>query len=398
MRGWVVAPVDLYYAEAVAVFKHHEAEQRALELRNLTRTMTTTDPNIPTLEAGSEKGTNTTVVAKNGLLPEEQEVEAGREEECEDDDQRSHRTPTDHQGRQRASPPTLSSRETAGVRKSEVSERTSECGESDFGSAKEPPSVASSGEGVRIRSQGLSDSTGKKYKEIEEQHGDRAFPPPCSCNDIAFSTVQVDDGCDSYAAVSERFMQRLGLERFALPNPRRLCTAVDTQRAATKSVLAGGPATDPTFGPVPSRCGWMGVPSGGLCDSWPHSGLHLGGPLARQERDRVACGRTSTGGGFAQSSGCPIPRRSGDGKPHGGNAWVSLRRSFAGMVRRAAMDGTEIRLSATSLREITTVFSQSLGPPTVEEEDVALRLPSELREFADLFRKEKANALTPPSG
>ncbi|CCE30270.1 uncharacterized protein CPUR_04118 [Claviceps purpurea 20.1] len=68
------------------------------------------------------------------------------------------------------------------------------------------------------------------------------------------------------------------------------------------------------------------------------------------------------------------------------------------MVRRAAMDGTEIRHSATSLREITTVFSQSLGPPTVEEEDVALRLPSELREFADLFRKEKANALTPPSG
>ncbi|KAG6148611.1 hypothetical protein E4U11_000493, partial [Claviceps purpurea] len=249
MRGWVIAPVDLYYAEAVAVFKHQEAEQRALERRNLIRTMTTPDSNIPTLEAGSEKGTNTT--SRKSKPGGKKSVKTTR----------SHRTPTDHQGRQCASPPTLSSRETAGVRKSEVSERTSECGESDFGSAKEPPSVASSGEGVRIRSQGLSDSTGKKYKEIEEQHGDRAFPPPCSCNDIAFSTVQVDDGCDSYAAVSERFMQRLGLERFALPNPRRLCTAVDTQRAATKSVLAGGPTTDPTFGPVPSRCGWMGVPS-----------------------------------------------------------------------------------------------------------------------------------------
>ncbi|KAG6234153.1 hypothetical protein E4U24_000369, partial [Claviceps purpurea] len=81
----VDASEDESYAEAVAVFKHQEAEQRALERRNLIRTMTTPDSNIPTLEAGSEKGTNTTVVAKNGLLPEEQEVEAGREEECEDD-------------------------------------------------------------------------------------------------------------------------------------------------------------------------------------------------------------------------------------------------------------------------------------------------------------------------
>ncbi|KAG6193903.1 hypothetical protein E4U10_003454 [Claviceps purpurea] len=45
-------------------------------------------------------------------------------------------------------PPTLSSRGTAGVRESEVSEGTSECGESGFGSAKEAPFVASHGEGI----------------------------------------------------------------------------------------------------------------------------------------------------------------------------------------------------------------------------------------------------------
>ncbi|KAG5940679.1 hypothetical protein E4U59_002285, partial [Claviceps monticola] len=55
------------YAEAVAVFKDQEAEQRDLELRNLIRTMTTADPNISTLEAGSDKGTNTTVVARTGF-------------------------------------------------------------------------------------------------------------------------------------------------------------------------------------------------------------------------------------------------------------------------------------------------------------------------------------------
>ncbi|KAG5938042.1 hypothetical protein E4U59_004036 [Claviceps monticola] len=55
------------YAEAVAVFKHQEAEQRALELRNLIRTRTTADPNTSTLEVGSGKGTNATVVARTGF-------------------------------------------------------------------------------------------------------------------------------------------------------------------------------------------------------------------------------------------------------------------------------------------------------------------------------------------
>ncbi|KAG5952947.1 hypothetical protein E4U57_005747, partial [Claviceps arundinis] len=55
------------YAEAVAVFKHQEAEQRGLELRNLIRTMTTPDRNTHTLEAVSEKSTNATVVTRTSF-------------------------------------------------------------------------------------------------------------------------------------------------------------------------------------------------------------------------------------------------------------------------------------------------------------------------------------------
>lgn len=90
----------------------------------------------------------------------------------------------------------------------------------------------------------------------------------------------------------------------------------------------------------------------------------------------------SAGGGFAQSSGGPVPRGSGDDEPDGG----LLSSVYADMVRRAASDGTEIRLWAMNLREMTTVLAQSSGPPTVEEDEVALsRLPLGLREFANLF-------------
>ncbi|KAG6077478.1 hypothetical protein E4U16_002213 [Claviceps sp. LM84 group G4] len=168
------------YAEAVAVFKHQEAEQGALEFRNLIRTMTTPDPNTPTLEAVSEKGTNTTVVARTSFSGKSRKSRPGGKKGVKTTeilkdapesqwvpDQSLCRRPTEPQGRQCALPPT-SSRGTAGVRRSEVVEGTSECGESDCGSTKEAPSVASSGEGVSIRSQGLSDSTGEEYKVIED--------------------------------------------------------------------------------------------------------------------------------------------------------------------------------------------------------------------------------------
>ncbi|KAG6148465.1 hypothetical protein E4U11_000568 [Claviceps purpurea] len=187
------------------------------------RTMTTPDPNTPILEAVSEKGTNATVVARTSF--------SGKSRKSRPGGKKGVKTT----GRQCALPPTLSSRGTAGVRKSEVFEGTSDCGESDSGSTKEAPSVASSGEGVSSRSQGLSDSTGEEYKVIEDNMETKPFLLPVLCNDTAFCTAQVDNGCDSFVAVSEKFVQRLGLERFALPNPRQLCTAVKTQRRSASS-------------------------------------------------------------------------------------------------------------------------------------------------------------------
>ncbi|KAG5968140.1 hypothetical protein E4U58_001999, partial [Claviceps cyperi] len=45
-----------------------EAEHRAFELRSLKRTMPSPDPNTPTPETGSEKGTNTMSVARTGFF------------------------------------------------------------------------------------------------------------------------------------------------------------------------------------------------------------------------------------------------------------------------------------------------------------------------------------------
>ncbi|KAG6190465.1 hypothetical protein E4U10_004696 [Claviceps purpurea] len=111
------------YARAVAVFKRQEAEQRALELRNLIRMMTAPDPNTPILEAGSGEGTNTTVVARTSFSGKSRKSRPGGRkgvkttvilkdpsESRRSPDQRSYRRPTEHQGRQCALPPTLSSR------------------------------------------------------------------------------------------------------------------------------------------------------------------------------------------------------------------------------------------------------------------------------------------------
>ncbi|KAG6026134.1 hypothetical protein E4U19_002756 [Claviceps sp. Clav32 group G5] len=107
---------------------------------SLIRTMLTPDPNTPTPETGSEKGTNTTGVARSGFSTQNQKSkpagkipDAGKKgakakiiskdppELRRSSDQRSHRGPTEHWGRQCALPPNISSRGAAGVRESEVS-------------------------------------------------------------------------------------------------------------------------------------------------------------------------------------------------------------------------------------------------------------------------------------
>ncbi|KAG6055549.1 hypothetical protein E4U16_007407 [Claviceps sp. LM84 group G4] len=103
--------------------------------------MLTPNPNTPTPETGSEKGANTTGVARTGFSTQNQKskpagkMDAGKKgtkakiiskdpsKLRRSPDQRSHRGPTDHRGRQCALPPNFSSRGPAGVRESEASGR-----------------------------------------------------------------------------------------------------------------------------------------------------------------------------------------------------------------------------------------------------------------------------------
>lgn len=66
---------------------------------------------------------------------------------------------------------------------------------------------------------------------------------PVLCNDTGmFVTAQVDNGCYSFAAVSEKLIQRLGLQRVALPRSRQVHTtgeAEDPRRqSGTSEILA----------------------------------------------------------------------------------------------------------------------------------------------------------------
>ncbi|CCE34047.1 uncharacterized protein CPUR_07978 [Claviceps purpurea 20.1] len=218
------------------------------------------------------------------------------------------------------------------------------------------------------------------------------FLLPVLCNDSMFCTAQVDNGCDSYAAVSEQFVQRLGLERFALPNPRRLCTAVETQRRRSSS--PGAQLQIRQLVRFKADVDGWAFPVVAYVIPGLTRDCILGAPwLVRNEIVLHAAERQLVVGSRNHLVVPSLEDRETE------NPTVGLLGSvYAGMVRQAVKNGSEIRLLATSLREMTTILAQSSGPPTAEEDDVMRRLPPELREFADLFRKEKADALPPHRG
>lgn len=57
-------------------------------------------------------------------------------------------------------------------------------------------------------------------REIEANTEAHPFLLPVLCNDVSFLPAQVNSGCDSFAALREKLVQRLSLERIALPRPR----------------------------------------------------------------------------------------------------------------------------------------------------------------------------------
>ncbi|SPQ25249.1 0e75fe52-b737-4f46-892e-e2affb330725 [Thermothielavioides terrestris] len=73
---------------------------------------------------------------------------------------------------------------------------------------------------------------------------------------------------------------------------------------------------------------------------------------------------------------------------------------FAGIARRAQRKkskGAQDTFLVTSIREMTTILGAAVSQPDTDP-DPKVALPKELRNFADLFDKEKANGLPPYRG
>ncbi|CCE32194.1 uncharacterized protein CPUR_06054 [Claviceps purpurea 20.1] len=216
------------------------------------------------------------------------------------------------------------------------------------------------------------------------------FLLPVLCNDTMFFTAQVDNGCDSFAAVSEKLVQRLGLQRVALPRPRQVHTAVDApQRPSGKSRTPAHINHLVRF--KADVDGWMFPVVAYVIPGLTRDCI-LGTPwLARNDVDIQAAKQQLV----VRSRGNLVVRAMEDRKTDTPTLGM-LGSVYAAFVRRAAKGGTHVRLMATSLREINTVLATSSDAS--ETDDIASKLPGELQDFADLFEKENANALPPHRG
>lgn len=213
------------------------------------------------------------------------------------------------------------------------------------------------------------------------------FLIPVFLNTSGFVNAQVDSGCSSYGAISERVCQKLGIEQMSLPTSRTLGTAtgLDPERKITRMARVtmdiDGWVSEAAFYVVPGLAHdvMLGLPwmkhrkvildaEKGILEIGTQPGLYI----------RESSSRTTTTG-ISQVMGTV----------------------FAGLIRRARRKETppEQRESflVTSICEMTSVLEESRlrsnpGP------EPGTALPEELRDFADLFDKEKANGLPPHRG
>lgn len=229
----------------------------------------------------------------------------------------------------------------------------------------------------------------KEFTEIEANMEGQPFLLPVLCNKTVFCNAQVDSGCDSFAAVSEKFAQRLRLERVQLPHPRRVCTAVEKQQGAAyrretqiRHLVHFRADVDGWEFPVVAYV----IP--GLTRD-----IILGTPwlskhdivLHANEKRLIVRSRRHL---IVQA----MDKRTTNNPTAG-----ILGSVYAGFLKRASRDSSGFRFLATSLREINTSLANDSAPLTPEDE-VLSKLPTAFHDFADLFQKEKANGLPPHRG
>jgi hypothetical protein len=214
------------------------------------------------------------------------------------------------------------------------------------------------------------------------------FLIPIFLNSAGFVNAQVDSGCSSYGAISERMCQKLRIEQINLPAARALGTAVGLHpgrkitRMARVTMDIDGWTSEAAFYVVP-----------GLAHD-----VILGFPWMRHRK--VVLDADAGILEVGTQSGLRIRECSSRPKETGISQIMGT--VFAAMAKRAQKKKKTPRAQldtflVTSLREMTTVLEATrtgIGPGTGPEGT----LPIELRDFADLFDKEKAGGLPPHRG
>lgn len=214
------------------------------------------------------------------------------------------------------------------------------------------------------------------------------FLLPAIVNNEHAVDIQVDSGCSCYAAVSERWAQKFALKQVRLPHPRDLGTVLGTARSNHITHMAEFCVDLDTW----TTTVWAYVIPG------MDRPILLGLPWLRHRRISFEAFNNqlvvhSEGGLIikeksARPSFSPVRAISGAAA----GAWVA---------RKGRARGSDITLVGTSLGEITRILQTTApkaGRGTGTEEDLAAALPPEVRDFVELFDKEKASGLPPHRG
>jgi hypothetical protein len=226
-----------------------------------------------------------------------------------------------------------------------------------------------------------------EFAEIRERMDEPPFLIPVFLNSSGFVNAQVDSGCQSYGAISERACQRLGIEQVSLPTPRVLGVAVKGVQITKKITRIAHVTMDID--------GWISAATFYVVPGLAHDVI-LGLPWMNHRGITL----DPANGVLTVNSQEGLQIRECSSRRKETNTTLIMGAVFAGLARRAQRkksEGAQDTFLVTSIREMTTILGATISQPE-DEPDPKVALPEELRDFADLFDKEKANGLPPYRG
>lgn len=211
------------------------------------------------------------------------------------------------------------------------------------------------------------------------------FLIPVFLNSSGFVTAQVDSGCETYGAISERLCQKFGIEQIKLAKSRALNTITGIQRDRKITHI------------VNLTIDIDGWESQATCYVIPGQGqdLLLGLPWMRH---REIILDPAAGLMYVGTQGMMAVRELSRRSKETGLTQI-MGSVYAGMLRRAQRQRytqpsqKQDCFLATSIKEMSTILDTTRPTPAAD-----LKLPEEVQDYAELFDKEQAGGLPPHRG